>query len=225
DDRADELAGKAHADEVQEWSLQLGPPPGRLFGLTWDEHCVPAAPNAVRPDVSVGDQELYGQMAALNWVHSGDGCYAEKKCNQRTPDYGSTERSLGLKVLLGTPPAMQRQTARHLNAYPEAGMRERPKGRPEAAPGAGEGEQPADAGDDRADELAGKAHADEVQEWLLQPGPPPGRLLWLVWDEHCVPAAPNAVRPGFSVGDQELYGQMVAFNWFHSGDGCYVEKK
>ncbi|KAJ2779349.1 hypothetical protein H4R18_004053 [Coemansia javaensis] len=33
------------------------------------------------------------------------------------------------------------------------------------------------------------------------------------------------VRPGFSVGDQELYGQMGARNWFHRGNGCYVEKK
>ncbi|KAJ2779348.1 hypothetical protein H4R18_004052 [Coemansia javaensis] len=133
--RADELAGEAHADEVQEWSLRLGSPPGRLLWLAWDEHCVPAAPNAVvHPDFLAGNQELYGQMTALNWFHSGDGCYAGKKCHQRMPDYDSTKRSLGLKLLLGAPPAMQWQTTWHPNAYPEPEMRGRPKGHPKAAP-------------------------------------------------------------------------------------------
>ncbi|KAJ2779913.1 hypothetical protein H4R18_003728 [Coemansia javaensis] len=35
-------------------------------------------------------------------------------------DYDSTERSLGLKVLLGTHPVVQRQTVRHPSSYPKA---------------------------------------------------------------------------------------------------------
>ncbi|KAJ2782981.1 hypothetical protein H4R18_001944 [Coemansia javaensis] len=84
--------------------------------------------------VSVGDQELYDQMAALNWFHSGDGCYVEKKCHQWMSDYGSTERSLGPRSLLGTLPVVQRQTAWHPNAYSKPEMRGCPKGHPETVP-------------------------------------------------------------------------------------------
>ncbi|KAJ2751111.1 hypothetical protein IWQ56_006932, partial [Coemansia nantahalensis] len=94
-ERADQLAGTAHNEGVQEWSLQLGPPPRRPYQLTWDRQRLALKSNtavrlaeigwmaqrlllqvrAAHPEFSVCESELDATMRALSWYHGGDGRY------------------------------------------------------------------------------------------------------------------------------------------------------
>ncbi|KAJ2714676.1 hypothetical protein H4R19_001605 [Coemansia spiralis] len=100
----------------------------RMVEESWTEERLLQQVRTAHPEFSVCKPELDAMMRALSWYHGGDGRYAPKRSFGRTSDHDCTERSLGLKLLLGTLPVMQRQTAWYPEAYPEPEMRTCPKG-------------------------------------------------------------------------------------------------
>ncbi|KAJ1893918.1 hypothetical protein LPJ71_007087, partial [Coemansia sp. S17] len=66
-------------------------------------------------------------LKALGWFAVGDGTYTPRRSFGKTSEHDSTERSLGLKLLLGNIPVMQRQHVWYAGAYLKREMGRCPK--------------------------------------------------------------------------------------------------
>ncbi|KAJ2485947.1 hypothetical protein EV174_001408 [Coemansia sp. RSA 2320] len=128
---ADKLAEDAHYETGRVWSVKLGPPPGLRWWGCWGRQPTLRRParmiasierawmasrllkqvRAAHPEHSIGEKELEATIKALNWHATGEGKYIEKRSFGRTSERDATERSIGIKLLLGNMPVMKRQVA------------------------------------------------------------------------------------------------------------------
>ncbi|KAJ2059041.1 hypothetical protein GGH13_007018, partial [Coemansia sp. S155-1] len=144
---ADELAEQGHDVTERTWSLQLGPPPGLEWWACWKRQPTIRRPGRMvtlieqewmatrlleqiqvaHPEYRIHQRELTALLKALGWFAMGDGMYTPRRSFGKTSECDSSERSLGLKLLLGNIPVMQRQSMWYAGAYPEREMSHCPK--------------------------------------------------------------------------------------------------
>ncbi|KAJ2237369.1 hypothetical protein IWW45_000978 [Coemansia sp. RSA 485] len=131
-EEADRLAGTAHDSEERP---TMGKPDALIKRIEREymaERLVAQVQTTLSATgATVNTDEINDVLTALSWYKSGDGKFEEKSSFQRTSERDTSERSLGLKLLLGNLPVMVRQTAWYPTAYPEDTMRRCPKGHPE----------------------------------------------------------------------------------------------
>ncbi|KAJ1726364.1 hypothetical protein LPJ72_006360, partial [Coemansia sp. Benny D160-2] len=123
---ADRLAREGHEEQHRVWSLKLGAPPTVQWWACWNNQPATGKPGnlikkieraavkerlltqvrVAHPQEWIEQEDLDDVLTALSWFREGEGRFQAKRSYKKTSERDSSERSLGIKLLLGNVPVM-----------------------------------------------------------------------------------------------------------------------